>query len=71
MSGGEHEYFYFKLQTYLEEYGHHFLKTQNRRELLKILEPLPKVLRSIEWEESGDISEKESEEKINEFLTGL
>lgn len=60
MSGGEYEYIYCKLEDFLEEYRSNIESSEDIRcpeeyyVFAEIVEALVPVLKSIEWEHSGD-----------------
>lgn len=66
MSGGSWDYFCFKM----DEVSERLLRSDKveRRHLGKVMKDLSSVMHSIEWADSGDISEEEATKAINNFI---
>ena len=66
MSGGEYNYFYQKINNFLDELK---INTKNRQKFAKFLYlEISRICRDIEWCDSGDISDEECEKILEKFV---
>jgi len=68
VSGGSYEYFYLKLDEFIEEVGNNKDNSYQRKMFLELLKQCSKACHAIEWVDSGDWIESAEIEIIEDVL---
>jgi hypothetical protein len=76
MSGGNYEYFYLKLQNFIEEVErweeeNPDYKSDERKKFKDVMKEASNVLKSIEWTDSGDSSQEATNIAIQKFFDSI
>lgn len=66
MSGGRYDYIHYRIEEFNNEME---LNTTERKKFKKLLSKVISVIKAIEWEDSGDTSEEDTNKEFKKLKT--
>jgi len=67
MSGGAYDYFYIKLEEFVDELE--INDNPNRIAFKQLLKEIAKCAHDVEWADSGDYSDKQADDSLNDLFS--